>query len=237
MRQEMMTVYEPDGSVHQEPMTVERSLKIEQMGRRECGWCGKDLGAALGIGPDRVTTGMCWRCQRRWLRDAGIQVPFFFGLDFRSLFGRPRLQVVVVLLGILLGLVVWAATAQGQVPLEARLSPEGHAVVLVRNPTASPWSVEAGGVFEQLPDSGVVILGRQLDALVTPGRFRLQPGESQIVRLIVREPIDGERTYRLEIVVTDGHQEVDTESEAVRAVLVLATRYLVKMRVERGRGN
>ena len=59
--------------------------------------------------------------------------------------------------------------------------------------------------------------------------FSLAPGESQIVGVTIDHPGVRIAKYRLEVTVSDGQPIQAGETGAVRTVLMMATRYLVKL--------
>src|SRR5690606_12318120 len=79
-----------------------------------------------------------------------------------------------------------AGPASAQVDAETLLDESGYGVARIYNASGDIVDVELelrhGSVTR---DS--VSLRERLDALVTPGRFHLAPGETQTVRLLVRE--------------------------------------------------
>ena len=86
-----------------------------------------------------------------------------------------------------------------------------------------------GRVFAQIPNDTAVVLGPEVTARVAPRAFALGPGASQVVGVTVDASAATAERYRLEVTVTDGRTATTAQEGGVRAVLTMATRYLVKL--------
>jgi hypothetical protein len=148
--------------------------------------------------------------------------------------GRTR-RLAPVILPVLFGLAA-PARAPAQVALEGELREvtlDGRSMLLarvpVRNGTAFTWRVEVGRIYAQMPNDSAVVLGPEVVARVSPRVFSLAPGERQIIGVTFDALTVRSATYRLEVTVSDGQPIQAGETGAVRTVLLMATRYLVKL--------
>src|SRR5690606_662935 len=107
--------------------------------------------------------------------------------QFRSKVIPPRSRRMRKLLGIVV-LAMAASQASAQVSSETVLDSTGYATTMVQNGSAEVLDVEVelrhGSVTKER-----VELGERVPAVVSPSRFQLAPGESQLVRLLLREPL------------------------------------------------
>ena len=76
----------------------------------------------------------------------------------------------------------------------------GQATTMISNPSRQPQKIEVGlyfGHIETQPDSvRYVVLDSAVKALVAPSSFTLAPGESQTVRIKLRESVPGGTVLR-----------------------------------------
>jgi P pilus assembly chaperone PapD len=135
------------------------------------------------------------------------------------------------LLGVAI-LAMAASQAGAQVSSETVLDSAGYATTMVQNGSAEVLDVEVelrhGAVTRDRID-----LGERVEAVVSPSRFRLAPGESQLVRLLVREPLAADSVVRLVTTLTprDAREVSRTEGGAV-AQLRFATRLVTRVRAQ-----
>ena len=76
--------------------------------------------------------------------------------------------------------------------LLAQLEPEvvlrhGQLTTLVRNATAETLRYDVELVTRSVPDTGRILLGRAVAALIAPRTFTLAPGQQQVIRVRIRE--------------------------------------------------
>ena len=136
-----------------------------------------------------------------------------------------------LLLGMAL-LALAASQASAQVSSETVLDSTGYGTTMVQN-----GSTEMLGVEVELRHGTVtkdrIELGERVNAVVSPSRFRLAPGEAQLVRLLLREPLAADSVVRLVTTLTprDAREVSRTEAGAV-AQLRFATRLVTKVRAQ-----
>ena len=88
------------------------------------------------------------------------------------------------------------AAAAAQVNNETRLDSAGYATTLIQNSSPEIVDVEIELRHGSVSKEGVN-LGETVNAVVSPSRFQLGPGESQLVRLLLREPLASDSVVRL----------------------------------------
>lgn len=143
---------------------------------------------------------------------------------------RPLTLLVPVAVALLGG----ARPAAAQLDSETLLDSAGYATTLVHNRSPGIVDVEVelrhGSVTAER-----IELGDRVNALVSPGRFQLAPGESQVVRLLVRERLASDSVLRLVTTLTpkEARELPPADSDSVsgaRARLFYATRLITKVR-------
>jgi len=77
-------------------------------------------------------------------------------------------------------------------PLAAQIEPVvtmhgGQTVTRVYNAGTDTLQYDVELLARTVPDSGAILLGRAVAALIAPRSFRLAPGEHQIIRIRLRE--------------------------------------------------
>jgi len=129
---------------------------------------------------------------------------------------------------------LWATLATvllGQVPSTVDLRNGQVASTIIRNPSPVETLTVAVELRERFVAGGRVTVGRAIDALVSPARFTLAPGEVQTVRLRLREPVAPGTV--LGLVTTFAPASVDAAAPgsdtAPVARLVLVTRLITKV--------
>jgi len=143
---------------------------------------------------------------------------------------RDVAPVLTFLWGMLVGLTV---RAHGQVPSTLDVRVGRVTSTIVRNPSPVETLTVAIELRERFVAGGTVTVGRRVDALVSPATFVLAPGETQTVRLRLREPVAPGTV--LGLVVTFTPTSVDAAAPGSDTVpiarLVLVTRLITKVRV------
>lgn len=134
-----------------------------------------------------------------------------------------------LLLGVAL-LALAASPAGAQVSSETVLDSAGYATTMVQNGSAEVLDVDVelrhGTVTKDR-----IELGERVNAVVSPSRFRLAPGEAQLVRLLVREPLAADSVVRLVTTLTPRDaREVGRTGEGAVAQLRFATRLVTRVR-------
>lgn len=125
-----------------------------------------------------------------------------------------------------------ASQAGAQVSSETVLDSTGYATTMVQNSSAEVVDVEVelrhGSVSRDRID-----LGERVEAVVSPSRFRLAPGESQLVRLLLREPLAADSVVRLVTTLTPRDaREVGRTGGGAVAQLRFATRLVTRVRAQ-----
>ncbi len=120
-------------------------------------------------------------------------------------------------------------------PLPAQLAPsiplvKGSATSIIRNASNDLLQVTVELHWAtQTPQTGVV-LGRAVDALVSPAAFTLPPGVTQTVRIRVNEPVAAGTVLRLVTTMTPlAPPPTDSSGTGVATRLVLVTRFVGKV--------
>ncbi|HLS47833.1 MAG TPA: hypothetical protein VK012_04895, partial [Gemmatimonadales bacterium] len=76
-------------------------------------------------------------------------------------------------------------------------------------------------------------LGERVKAVVSPSRFQLAPGESQLVRLLLREPLAADSVIRLVTTLTPRDaREISRTDGGAAAQLRFATRLVTRVRAQ-----
>lgn len=133
---------------------------------------------------------------------------------------------------LLLGLLVWifaiigVRSLLGQVTAVAEIR-NGVGEIFVGNPSKSPLAITVQLYRDATTDSSAVVLGPLVSALVSPATFTLQAGESQIVRVRLREPVAPGELLRV-VTILDPRVVVDT-TPGLQVTVV--TRLITKARV------
>lgn len=96
----------------------------------------------------------------------------------------------------LLFLLLAPSAAAAQVSNETFLDSTGYATTMVQNQSPEIVDVEIE-LRHGTVSAKEVTLGEAVKAVVSPSRFQLAPGESQLVRLLVREPLAADSVLRL----------------------------------------
>ena len=123
-------------------------------------------------------------------------------------------------------LVLLTSVLTAQVPSTTELH-AGTGVARVGNPTTGSLHVTVE-LRERFVTGTTVTVGREVQALVTPAVFTLQPGEVQTVRIKLREPVAPGTI--LGLVVTFDPQPSKQEEASVQ--LVVRTRLVLKAVVQ-----
>jgi len=109
----------------------------------------------------------------------------------------------------------------------------GQAATIVRNPGREPLAVTVE-LRQRFVANGQVTVGREVGALVAPTSFTLAPGETQTVRLRLKEPVPPGTTLGLVVTLTPV-AGVDSRSTApvlgAAAHVTLVTRLISKVEV------
>lgn len=139
---------------------------------------------------------------------------------------RRRLRFVQ-LLWVVLGL---AGPAAAQVDAETLLDESGYGVARIHNASGDVVDVDVELRHGSVTRDSVSLRAR-LDGLVTPSRFHLAPGESQTIRILVRERLEPGSVARLVTTLTPraAVARSDTATGA-EARLIFATRLITKVR-------
>lgn len=135
-----------------------------------------------------------------------------------------RLLLAPVLLATVL-----AAPAPAQVAAETALDADGYGTARVRNLSAEIVDVVVELRHGTVAESGIE-LGPKVSAVVSPERFVLGPGETQTLRLLVREPLHPDSVLRLVTTLTP--QPPPAAADTVpgpRARLIYATRFITRV--------
>ena len=119
------------------------------------------------------------------------------------------------------------AAAAAQVNNETRLDSAGYATTLIQNSSPEIVDVEIELRHGSVSKEGVN-LGETVNAVVSPSRFQLGPGESQLVRLLLREPLASDSVVRLVTTLTPRAAR-PVRSGGVSAQLHFATRLITKV--------
>ena len=150
----------------------------------------------------------------------------------RGIFNGLLLAIPLWGLIILAVLAFTARPAHGQVAIEVPLS-NGAGTTFIRNSSRHTQQVTValhhGHVATQADGARYVALEREVVALVAPAAFVLRPGESQIVRLKLREAVALGTTLRL---VSTFTPLTDTTAVMIGARLVQVTRFIAKATVQ-----
>src|SRR5690606_17328183 len=133
---------------------------------------------------------------------------------------------------VMMVLAVAASQASAQVSSETVLDSTGYATTMVRNNSAEVLDVEVelrhGAVTKERID-----LGERVKAVVSPSRFQLAPGESQLVRLLLREPLAADSVVRLVTTLTPRDaREISRTDGGAAAQLRFATRLVTRVRAQ-----
>lgn len=153
---------------------------------------------------------------------------------------RPAHPARRATIGSLLLVAVAAVTTpsamRAQVSLETVLDADGYGSARVRNPSA-----EIVDVVIELRHGRVtpeeITLGAAVHAVVSPERFALAPGESQTLRLLVRERVARDAVLRLVATLTPrrstplptGRPGQTDSTSGAQARLVFATRFITRV--------
>jgi hypothetical protein len=139
---------------------------------------------------------------------------------------RRRLRFVQ-LLWVVLGL---AGPAAAQVDAETLLDESGYGVARIHNASGDVVDVDVELRHGSVTRDSVSLRAR-LDGLVTPSRFHLAPGETQTIRILVRERLAPGSVARLVTTLTPraAVARSDTATGA-EARLIFATRLITKVR-------
>lgn len=141
---------------------------------------------------------------------------------------RPGIKLLTML-----SLALLAAPATAQVASVLTLGAAGEVTTLVRNPSV----VEAVRVTIALHHGSVVdkqvVLEREVGALVAPATFTLTPGESQTVRIRVREAVPAGTVLRLVTTFTPTAADAPAPGSETAPVarVIMATRLITKVMV------
>jgi len=120
-----------------------------------------------------------------------------------------------------------------QVAAVVLLNGQGDATIPIRNPARESVTVTVA-LFHGDTVAGQVRLGALVAALLSPDSVTLAPGERQVVRLRVREPLVSGTVWRLVTTFTprdrapDGRTVRHPETTAV-ARLIVVTRLITKV--------
>ena len=127
----------------------------------------------------------------------------------------------------------WAVPAEAQLSRETLVDDTGYGTTLIHNGSPDVLDVQVDLRHGTVTRDSIT-LGARADAVVSPGRFQLAPGESQVVRLLVREPLPADSVRRLGTVMTPraarGVTVVGEGTGGTSAELRLATRFITKVR-------
>ena len=127
----------------------------------------------------------------------------------------------------------WAVPAEAQLSRETLVDDTGYGTTLIHNGSPDVLDVQVDLRHGTVTRDSIT-LGARADAVVSPGRFQLAPGESQVVRLLVREPLPADSVLRLVTVMTPraarGVTVVGEGTGGTSAELRLATRFITKVR-------
>lgn len=153
---------------------------------------------------------------------------------------RPARPARCATIGSVLLVAVCGLTApspvRAQVSLETVLDADGYGSARVRNPSA-----EIVDVVIELRHGRVtaeeIALGPAVNAVVSPERFALAPGESQTLRLLVRERVARDAVLRLMATLTPrrstpvptGRPGRPDSTSGAQARLVFATRFITRV--------
>lgn len=109
----------------------------------------------------------------------------------------------------------------------------GEAAAPMRNPSHTETLTVTVELRERFVAGGAVTTGRQIRALVAPATFTLGPGEQQVVRLRLREPVAPGTILALVSTWTPTLADVPAVGSETTAVarLVLQTRLIGKVLV------
>ena len=132
------------------------------------------------------------------------------------------------------GLLLPNVAAMAQVTASTTLSAAGHATVRVGNPTADTIFVVIELFHDATLPDGPVALGILVEGLlISPYRFRLGPGELQVVR--IRVDLNGVRSgevLRLVTTLTPDPPQRAGNAEGIVLGLVLQRRLITKLIVQ-----
>ena len=133
-------------------------------------------------------------------------------------------------LSLLLLLTLAARPATAQIDAETLLDGSGYGVARIHNASADIVDV-AVELRHGTVSPEAVTLGDRLDALVSPASFHLAPGETQTVRILVRERLPADSVVRLVTTLTPRvGPSNDDDATAASTRLVLATRLVTRVR-------
>ena len=110
-------------------------------------------------------------------------------------------------------------------PLHAQFEPvltmhHGYVETLVVNTAPVRTRYDVALLARTAPDTGAIILGRTVTALISPRTFTLAPGERQIVRIRLRE-VSPTETLGLAILMTPVEAPADSAGGGVRLTLLI----------------
>lgn len=153
--------------------------------------------------------------------------------DVRS---APRAGIGSVLL-VVVAAATFPASVRGQVSAETVLDADGYGSARVHNPSA-----EVVDVVVELRHGSVttesIALGSAVNAVVSPPRFALGPGETQTLRLLVHERLARDSVLRLVATMTPRRSAAASDGggggwtdrrPGARARLVFATRFVTRV--------
>ena len=117
-------------------------------------------------------------------------------------------------------------------PLCAQVEPviqmhRGEFTTLVRNGGAEVLRYDVELLARTAPDTGAIILGRVVNALISPRSFTLAPGQRQILRVRLREA-SPTPTLGLSITMTP-IDEPTPEDTATGVHITIVVRYVAKV--------
>jgi len=148
----------------------------------------------------------------------------------RRITARDVAPVLAFLWGLVVGLTV---RAHGQVPSTLDVRAGQVTSTIVRNPSPVETLTVAIELRERFVAGGAVTVGRRIDALVSPATFVLAPGETQTVRLRLREPVASGTVLAFVVTFTPTFADAPAPGSDTAPVarLVLVTRLISKVLV------